>query len=71
MGSKKSFSHISTIQSLLYTFSCDLILGHIGITIGGHESTVDEDEEIIKRNGPILELHLNITRFNLISASSV
>ena len=43
------------------------VVGYIDdITIGGHISTVDEDETIIKRNGPSLGLHLNITKCELI-----
>ena len=36
------------------------------ITIGGNISIVDEDVTIIKRNGPSLGLHLNITKCELI-----
>ena len=38
------------------------------ITIGGHIFTIDEDVSIIKRNGPSLGLHLNITIGKLISS---
>ena len=47
----------------------ELVVGYIDdITIGGHISTVDEDVTIIKRNGPSLGLHLNITKCELISS---
>ena len=47
----------------------ELVAGYIeDITIGGYISTVNEDVTIIKRNGPSLELHLNITKFELISS---
>ena len=47
----------------------ELVVGYIDdITIGGHISTVDEDMTIIKRNGPSLGLHLNITKCELISS---
>ena len=47
----------------------ELVVGYIDdITIGGHISTVDEDVMIIKRNGPSLGLHLNITKCELISS---
>ena len=45
----------------------ELVVGYIDdITIRGHISTVDEDVTIIKRNGPNLGLHVNITKFELI-----
>ena len=47
----------------------ELVVGYIDdIEIGGHISTVDEDVTIIKRNGPSLGLHLNITKCELISS---
>ena len=50
----------------------ELVLSYIDdITIVGHLSTVDEDMTIIKRNGPSLELHLNITKYELISSVSI
>ena len=45
----------------------ELVVGYMDdITIGGHISTVDEDVTIIRRNGPSLGLHLNITKCELI-----
>ena len=50
-------------------FRSELVVGYIDdITIGGHISTFDEDVTIIKRNGPSLGLHLNITKCELISS---
>ena len=58
-----------TIQPLLHMLRSELVVGYIDdITIGGHISTVDEDVTIIKRNGPSLGLHLNITKCKLISS---
>ena len=58
-----------TIQPLLHLLHSDFVAGYIDdITIGGHISTVDEDVTIIKRNGPSLGLHLNITKYELISS---
>ena len=58
-----------TIQSLLHMLRSELVVGYIDdITIGGHISTLDEDVTIIKRNGPSLGLHLNITKCELISS---
>ena len=58
-----------TIQPLLLMLRSELVVGYIDdITIGGHISTVDEDVTIIKRNGPSLGLHLNITKCELISS---
>ena len=58
-----------TIQPLLFMLRSELVVGYIDdITIGGHISTVDEDVTIIKRNGPSLGLHLNITKCELISS---
>ena len=58
-----------TIQLLLHMLRSELVVGYIDdITIGGHISTVDEDVMIIKRNGPSLGLHLNITKCELISS---
>ena len=48
---------------------CKLVVGYINnITIRGHISTVDENVTIIKRNGPSLGLHLNITKCELVSS---
>ena len=59
----------STIQPLLHMLRSELVAGYIDdIRIGGHISTVDEDVTIIKRNGPSLGLHLNITKCELISS---
>ena len=47
----------------------ELVDGYIDdITIEGHISKIDEDVTIIKRNGPNLGLHLNITKCELISS---
>ena len=57
------------IQPLLHMLRSELVVGYIDdITIGGHICTVDEDVTIIKRNGPSLGLHLNITKCELISS---
>ena len=57
-----------TIQPLLHILRSEFVVGYIDdITIGGHISTVDEDVTI-KRNGPSLGLHLNITNCELISS---
>ena len=58
-----------TIQPLLLMLRSELVVGYIDdITIGGHIFTVDDDVTIIKRNGPNLGLHLNITICELISS---
>ena len=58
-----------TILLLLHMLRSELVVGYIDdITIGGHISTIDEDVTIIKRNGPSLGLHLNITKCELISS---
>ena len=45
------------------------VVGYLDdITIGGHISIVDKNVTIIKRNEPSLELHLNITKCELISS---
>ena len=47
----------------------ELVEGYIDdIAIGAHISTADEDVTIIKRNGPSLGLHLNITKCELITS---
>ena len=47
----------------------ELVVSYIeDITIGEHISTVDEDVRIIKRKGPNLGLHLNVTKCELISS---
>ena len=50
-------------------FRSELVVGYIDdITIRGHMTTVDEDVTIIKRNGPSLGLHLDITKREPISS---
>ena len=57
------------IQPLLHMLRSELVVSYIeDITIGGHISTVDEDVRIIKRKGPNLGLHLNVTKCELISS---
>ena len=56
------------IQPLLHMLRSELVSNIDNIIIGGHISTVDEDVTIIKRNGPSLGLHINITKCELISS---
>ena len=55
------------MQPLLHMLRSELVVGYIdNITIEGRISTADEDVMIIKHNGSSLEMHLNITKCELI-----